>query len=663
MPLNFGANESVNQEEGDRLERPNEPPLIEGHTSGSGEGRPEENIELTNTVPTPHDSPLIGEEARQEKERYNLEKALELQRQLDQRKGNVPKGDQDKEIDWNDPQVLRYHALQNKPFSKAEVRKNMIMYLKNQRGYKQSYFKGIKYEDIRPLFERIWDQVHTFVPKDSKIEREVMKKAGFDLHQGSSKKQRKDIAIEAIPLAIKPLVIIKYKIVKEGKISTYHITRADGSTRRYTSMINLLKNIHREDLETLWKLVKDKYATQANDEATKEAMKCLEESTQSHPQKVQEDQGYIDSGCSRHMTGNMSYLSDFKEFDEGYVTFGGGANGGKITGTLTTAIDVNVVEEKVKTVNGEEQIQVLVDKKKVIITETSVRSDLHLEDVEDSQVEGMVKHKEIYITPSHTKKISANMKRQAKDFSGKVTPLFETIMVQPQEDMGEDSEIPTNSHHTPTVTQPSTSSQPQQKQKFKKSKKRIIKGPQLNDSTHDVADGHVTTTSNDPLLSGWNTLRMQVRVIRRIASKQGRMIVDLDADEGVTLVDESHGRNDQDMFDTIIFDDEEVVSKKEVSTADLVSTGGEVVSTAGVKVSTAAITSQISMDEITLAKAIIDIKTSKPMAKGIVMQEPSETPTPTPIYSSQQPSKAKDKGKAKMIGPEKTFEKERSDYD
>ncbi|GJW67649.1 hypothetical protein Tco_0122073, partial [Tanacetum coccineum] len=31
----------------------------------------------------------------------------------------------------------------------------------------------------------------------------------------------------------------------------------------------------------------------------------------------------LSSGCSRHMTGNMSYLSDFKEFDGGYVTFGG----------------------------------------------------------------------------------------------------------------------------------------------------------------------------------------------------------------------------------------------------------------------------------------------------------------------------------------------------
>ncbi|GKE78663.1 hypothetical protein Tco_1544783, partial [Tanacetum coccineum] len=33
------------------------------------------------------------------------------------------------------------------------------------------------------------------------------------------------------------------------------------------------------------------------------------------------DQGVIDSGCSRHMTGNMSYLTDFEEIDGGYVAF------------------------------------------------------------------------------------------------------------------------------------------------------------------------------------------------------------------------------------------------------------------------------------------------------------------------------------------------------
>ncbi|GJU71417.1 putative ribonuclease H-like domain-containing protein [Tanacetum coccineum] len=48
-----------------------------------------------------------------------------------------------------------------------------------------------------------------------------------------------------------------------------------------------------------------------------------------------DDQVYVDSGCSRHMTCNISYLSDFQEFDGGYVTVGGGVRGGKITGKGT----------------------------------------------------------------------------------------------------------------------------------------------------------------------------------------------------------------------------------------------------------------------------------------------------------------------------------------
>ncbi|GJS49640.1 putative ribonuclease H-like domain-containing protein [Tanacetum coccineum] len=47
------------------------------------------------------------------------------------------------------------------------------------------------------------------------------------------------------------------------------------------------------------------------------------------------DKGVIDSGCSRHMTGNMSYLTDYEEIDGGYVAFGGNPKGGKITGEGT----------------------------------------------------------------------------------------------------------------------------------------------------------------------------------------------------------------------------------------------------------------------------------------------------------------------------------------
>nr|GEV75539.1 ribonuclease H-like domain-containing protein [Tanacetum cinerariifolium] len=50
-----------------------------------------------------------------------------------------------------------------------------------------------------------------------------------------------------------------------------------------------------------------------------------------NPQQALKDKGVIDSRCSRHMTRNMSYLSDFKELNGGYVASGGNPKGGKIT--------------------------------------------------------------------------------------------------------------------------------------------------------------------------------------------------------------------------------------------------------------------------------------------------------------------------------------------
>ncbi|GKB44301.1 hypothetical protein Tco_0889243 [Tanacetum coccineum] len=104
-----------------------------------------------------HAKELAKDKARQEQEKYDLEKALELQKQLDKRKEVVVKEAHD--IDWSDPAVIRYHALQNRSFSVAE------------------------------------DQNHTFIPKDYEIEKDVMKRPGFDLQQESIKKNEK---IEAL---------------------------------------------------------------------------------------------------------------------------------------------------------------------------------------------------------------------------------------------------------------------------------------------------------------------------------------------------------------------------------------------------------------------------------------------------------------------------------
>ncbi|GJU29214.1 hypothetical protein Tco_1172803 [Tanacetum coccineum] len=63
-----------------------------------------------------------------------------------------------------------------------------------------------------------------------------------------------------------------------------------------------------------------------------------------NPQMDLQDQGVIDSGCSRHMTGNMSYLTDYEEIDGGYVAFGGNPKGGKITGKVMP-LGYSIVEE------------------------------------------------------------------------------------------------------------------------------------------------------------------------------------------------------------------------------------------------------------------------------------------------------------------------------
>ncbi|GJW21293.1 putative ribonuclease H-like domain-containing protein [Tanacetum coccineum] len=57
-----------------------------------------------------------------------------------------------------------------------------------------------------------------------------------------------------------------------------------------------------------------------------------------------DDTGFINSGYSRHMTGNIAYLSYFKEFNGGYVTFGGGAHGGRISCKKQTVVATSTTE-------------------------------------------------------------------------------------------------------------------------------------------------------------------------------------------------------------------------------------------------------------------------------------------------------------------------------
>nr|GEU55190.1 putative ribonuclease H-like domain-containing protein [Tanacetum cinerariifolium] len=79
------------------------------------------------------------------------------------------------------------------------------------------------------------------------------------------------------------------------------------------------------------------YSYQAEEEPANYALMDFSSSSsssdnESNPQYALKDKGVINSGCSRHMTGNMSYISDFEELNGGYVAFGGNPKGGKISG-------------------------------------------------------------------------------------------------------------------------------------------------------------------------------------------------------------------------------------------------------------------------------------------------------------------------------------------
>ncbi|GKD10887.1 hypothetical protein Tco_1190572 [Tanacetum coccineum] len=85
-----------------------------------------------------------------------------------------------------------------------------------------------------------------------------------------------------------------------------------------------------------------------------------------------------------------------------------------------------------------------------------------------------------------------------KGFSRRETPLFPAMVVQGQEEMGEGLAMPIDSHHTPTITQPS-SSQPQKKQTPKKPSRKNTKVPQPSGSTDNIADEAVNKEMDDSL--------------------------------------------------------------------------------------------------------------------------------------------------------------------
>ncbi|GJS31383.1 putative ribonuclease H-like domain-containing protein [Tanacetum coccineum] len=167
-------------------------------------------------------------------------------------------------------------------------------------------------------------------------------------------------------------------------------------------------------------------------------------------------------------------------------------------------------------------------------------------------------HKTTYVIPSHTKKIFSNMKRKGKDFSGRVTPLFATMMVQAN----------------------------QEEEKIKQETKQGS-APTKSTTKETTPEENVATPSCDPPQSE--------------KSKEFEQV------EG------SQDTRVQEIKEDVLEEQEKDVVEKEVSVVDSVTTAGEVITIANVEVTTVNAPTT-TIDELTLAQTLIEIEVAKPKA-------------------------------------------------
>nr|GEV63821.1 putative reverse transcriptase domain-containing protein [Tanacetum cinerariifolium] len=220
--------------------------------------KPAELQEVVDVVTT---AKIITEVVTTAKEPKPLKKQAQIEQ--DEKYARELKEELNKNIDWDD---VIDHVQRKKKEDKA-----------------MDYFKGMTNDDIRPIFEKYFNSNVAFLQKtkeqmdkeDSKVlkrlsetqEEKVTKKQKLDKEVEELKRhlylvpnEEDDVYTEATPLALK-VPVVDYEIYNENNKPYYKIKRADGSHQLYPSFLTLLRNFDKEDLEALWRLVKERFAT------------------------------------------------------------------------------------------------------------------------------------------------------------------------------------------------------------------------------------------------------------------------------------------------------------------------------------------------------------------------------------------------------------------
>ncbi|GJT03843.1 hypothetical protein Tco_0838305 [Tanacetum coccineum] len=292
---------------------------------------------------------------------------------------------------------------------------------------------------------------------------------------------------------------------------------------------------------------------------------------------------------------------------------------------LMLPVQFSAATTKVQTVNGVRQLQALVDKKRVIVTESSIRRDLHLNDAEGT---------DCLPTANIFEELACMGAKSTawNEFSSSMASLIICLAkLQSEVIICEDSDHLTYSTLIPIIDQPSSSSQPKKDKPSKKAQRQ---------------------------------------------EAEGRSIEDIDANVDVSLVDETQERqNDDLMFDSKVLEDDVMRVEGKVDGKDDQSKKLDLMRKKNIVLSLMIVllvkqllllhdsAVPITIEEITLAQTLIQIKVAKPKVvtiaattttttrtkdRWVVVEEPSEFRVP----QETQPSSSKDKGKDIMIEPE-----------
>nr|GEY02983.1 hypothetical protein [Tanacetum cinerariifolium] len=181
-------------------------------------------------------------------------------------------------LDRNNETVAKYLQEYDQFAAKLPFERRIEL-ISDLAGWKAKHFKGMTPEEIKEKFDPVWKQFQGFIPLGSKEEAERFKRKCLRLEQESVKKLKTSEEvkeIEEVPkdklkemMRLVPVEevyvealqvkhpIIHWKVYTEGQRSYWKITRLGGSLASYQFFVDMLKHLDREDLNQLWRLVKE----------------------------------------------------------------------------------------------------------------------------------------------------------------------------------------------------------------------------------------------------------------------------------------------------------------------------------------------------------------------------------------------------------------------